>query len=193
MATTQRDYITIVSGLPRTGTSMMMQMIERGGIPALTDNVRKADEDNPKGYYEFEPVKRTKKDPSWVEQARGKVVKMVHLLLLDMPTDRKYRVVFMNRDIQEVVASQNTMLERQGKSTGDLSEQKLVEMFQAQMAKVDHYVHQQPNFEILYVTYNDVLKDPAPSVQAVNAFLGGDLNTDAMLAVVDPALYRNRR
>ena len=193
MATTQRDYVTIVSGLPRSGTSMMMQMIDRGGIPVLTDDVRKADEDNPKGYYEFEPVKRTKKDPSWVERAQGKVVKMVHLLLLDMPTAHKYRVVFMKRNIQEVVASQNIMLERQGKSTGDLSEQKLVEMFQAQMAKVDKYVHEHPNFEILYVLYNDVLKEPAPSVQAVNAFLGGDLDTDAMLAAVDPALYRNRR
>ena len=193
MATTQRDYITIASGLPRSGTSMMMQMIERGGIPALTDNIRVADEDNPKGYYEFEPVKRTKKDPSWVNDAHGQVVKMVHLLLLDMPTDHKYRVVFMKRTIQEVVASQNIMLERQGKSTGDLSEQKLIEMFEAQMARVDAYLHEQPNFEILYVTYNDVLKDPAPSVQAVNTFLGGDLDTEAMLAVVDPSLYRNRR
>jgi len=192
MATTHRDYLTIVPGLPRSGTSMMMQMIDRGGIPALTDNIREADEDNPKGYYEFEPVKRTKNDPSWVRHAQGKVVKMVHLLLLDMPTDYKYRVVFMKRNIQEVVASQNIMLERQGKSGGDLSEQKLIEMFEAQMAKVDAYMKQQPNFETLYVIYNDVLRDPAPSVRAINAFLGVDLDTDAMLNVVDPNLYRNR-
>lgn len=193
MATTQRDYLTIVSGLPRSGTSMMMQMIDRGGIPALTDNIRVADDDNPKGYYEYEPVKRTKKDPSWVEHARGKVVKMVHLLLLDMPAEHKYRVVFMKRNIREVVASQNIMLERQGKSTGDLSEEKLIEMFEAQMARVEQYMQQQSNFETLYVTYNDALRDPAPSVHAVNTFLGGDLDTDAMMTVVDPTLYRNRR
>lgn len=193
MATTQRDYLTIVSGLPRSGTSMMMQMIDKGGIPALIDHIREADEDNPKGYYEFEPVKRTKKDPSWLEQAPGKVVKMVHLLLLDMPTDRKYRVVFMKRNIKEVVASQNIMLERQGKSTGDLSETKIIEMFETQMAKVNAYLQQQPNYETLYVTYNDVLQDPGPSVQAINDFLGGDLDTEAMMNVVDPNLYRNRR
>jgi len=193
MATTQRDYLIIVSGLPRSGTSMMMQMIDRGGISALTDHIREADEDNPKGYYEFEPVKRTKKDPSWLKDAPGKVVKMVHLLLLDMPTDCKYRVVFMKRHIQEVVASQNIMLERQGKSTGDLEEQKIIEMFEAQIAKVDAYMAENPNFETLYVNYNEVLSDPGPSVQAVNAFLGGDLDTNAMMAVVDPNLYRNRR
>ena len=99
----ERNYITIVSGLPRSGTSMMMQMIHNGGIPALTDEVRVADEDNPKGYFEFEPVKKTKEDPSWVPQAVGKVVKMVHLLLLDLPLEQSYRVIFMRRSLDESV------------------------------------------------------------------------------------------
>jgi len=172
---------------------MMMQMLDKGGIPALTDNIRTPDEDNPKGYYEFEPVKQTKKDASWLKDASGKVVKMVHLLLLDLPADHRYRVVFMRRNIREVVASQNVMLDRHGKSTGDLGEEKLIAMFQAQIAKVEAYVRQHPNFAMLDVTYNDVLRDPRPEVAKINAFLGGDLDTQAMLAVVDPSLYRNRR
>jgi hypothetical protein len=98
--------ITIVSGLPRTGTSLMMQMIHAGGIPALTDKVRASDEDNPKGYFELEAVKRTKKDDSWLAEAAGRVVKMVHLLLYDLPVNHQYRVVFMRRELREVVRSQ---------------------------------------------------------------------------------------
>jgi hypothetical protein len=188
----QRDYLTIVSGLPRSGTSMMMQMIDKGGIPALVDNVRKADEDNPKGYYEFEPVKQTRKDPSWLNDAPGKVVKMVHMLLLDLPTERSYRVVFMRRNIKEVVASQNIMLKRKGKATDDLPEEKLIEMFEAQLAKVERYLQENACFKCLHVQYNDVLRNPGPAIQALNDFLGGDLDTQAMMAVVDPSLYRNR-
>ena len=108
-------FITIVSGLPRSGTSMMMQVIEAGGIPALTDNPRARDEDNPQGYYEFEPVKQTRDDPSWVPGARGKVVKMVYRLLYDLPGDQDYRVIFMRRNIDEVLTSQKKMLQRSGK------------------------------------------------------------------------------
>jgi hypothetical protein len=172
---------------------MLMQMIERGGIPALTDSIRTADEDNPKGYYEFEPVKRTKKDPSWLKSAAGKVVKMVHLLLLDLPPECHYRVVFTRRKLEEVVASQNMMLERQGKSQTGLSQDKLIEMFEAQLLKVGRWLKDQPNFEVLYVDYNELLKDPEPSVKAINEFLGGHLDTEAMLSVVDPSLYRQRR
>jgi hypothetical protein len=188
----RRDYVAIVSGLPRSGTSMMMQMLDRGGIPALVDNVRKPDEDNPKGYYEFEPVKQTKKDPSWLEQAAGKVVKMVHMLLLDLPPQYEYRVVFMRRNIREVVTSQNVMLRRHGKATDDLPEGKLVEMFEAQLAKVDRYLLEHPCFKVLPIQYNEALKDPQPVIEALNAFLGGGLDTRAMAAIVDPSLYRNR-
>ncbi len=189
---TPRDFLTIVSGLPRSGTSMMMQMLDKGGIPALVDNIRKADEDNPKGYYEFEPVKQTRKDPSWLQNASGKVVKMVHMLLLDLPTDRSYRVVFMRRNIKEVVVSQNIMLRRKGKNTDDLPEDKLIEMFEAQLAKVERYLNDNSCFRCLQVQYNDVLKNPRPAIEALNEFLGGDMDTDAMMAVVDPSLYRNR-
>ena len=99
------DVITIVSGLPRSGTSLMMQMLEAGGMPVLTDGIRDADEDNPRGYYELEAVKRTKDDPAWLHGAPGKVVKMIYLLLYDLPTTYNYRIIFMRRPLSEVVAS----------------------------------------------------------------------------------------
>src|SRR5687767_12088310 len=132
----QESFVTVVSGLPRSGTSLMMQMISAGGIPALTDEVRTADEDNPRGYLEFERVKRIKQDTSWLDEARGKVVKMVHLLLYDLPLDRPYRVVFMRRNLDEVLASQRKMLERQGKQGAQIPEAQLRKVFEDQVKKV---------------------------------------------------------
>lgn len=191
-STTTRNYLTIVSGLPRSGTSMMMQMLDKGGIPALIDHVRTADEDNPKGYYEFEAVKQTKKDATWLKDAPGKVVKMVHLLLLDLPPNRDYRVVFMRRDLKEVIKSQNKMLERNQKGGGDLPDDKIIEVFKMQLAKVYKWVADHQNFKMLEVNYNDMLKTPQPVVAQINGFLDGSLNTGAMLNVIDPTLYRNR-
>jgi hypothetical protein len=187
-----RNTVVIVSGLPRSGTSMMMRMLDFGGIPALTDNVRQPDEDNPRGYYEFEPVKRTKEDPSWLEQAGGKVVKMVYRLLYDLPPTRQYRVIFMRRKLEEVVASQDVMLSRRGRSGGDLSREKLIALFEQQLAEFDVWIQQQPHFRILYVSYNDTLKTPRATAEMVNEFLGGRLNVDAMVSVVEPELYRQR-
>ncbi|MBK9128286.1 MAG: sulfotransferase domain-containing protein [Phycisphaerales bacterium] len=185
--------VTIVSGLPRSGTSMMMRMIDAGGIPALTDNVRTADQDNPRGYYEYEPVKRTKEDPSWVDAARGRVVKMVYRLLYDLPARYTYRVVFMRRNLMEVVASQDVMLTRRGREGGELPPDKLVALFTQQLDEFDRWVRAQPNFGLLYVDYNEVVRDPGPAVARLNEFLGGALDTAAMRAVVEPELYRQRR
>ncbi len=193
MTATSDKIVTIVSGLPRSGTSMMMQMIDKGGIPALTDNIRTADEDNPKGYYEFEAVKKTKEDPSWLEQAPGKVVKMVYRLLYDLPDGYQYRVVFMRRKLEEVIASQNVMLQRSGKQGGGLPDEKLLEVFRAEIDKCNKWLADQPNFSVLYVNYNEVIADPVPQVSRLNEFLGGKMNTQAMLEVVDPQLYRQKR
>ncbi len=192
MSTTPSDVITIVSGLPRSGTSMMMRMIDAGGIPALTDNVRKADVDNPRGYFEYEPVKRTKEDPSWLAHAGGRVVKMVYRLLYDLPAGRPYRIVFMKRKLTEVVASQDVMLSRRGREGGGLSKDKLIGLFEQQLAEFDEWARRQPHFAVLYVSYNDTLAKPGPVVQELNKFLGGRLNTAAMLRVVEPELYRQR-
>ncbi len=187
-----RPYLTIVSGLPRSGTSMMMRMLEAGGIPVLADGIRTADEDNPRGYYEFEAVKKTKEDASWLEGSAGQVVKMVHLLLLDLPLDHKYRVVFMRRHLDEVVRSQNKMLERQGKGTDDLPAAQIKQLYLGQIKRVQQYVAEHPEqFEMIEIEYNDVLADPEPHIAEVSEFLDG-LDTAAMQTVVEPALYRNR-
>lgn len=188
----ERRYITIVSGLPRSGTSMMMSMLAEGGIEPLIDHVRAADDDNPKGYYEFEPVKKTRQDAGWVPQGVGKVVKMVHLILKDMPLDHDYRVVFMCRHLDEVVKSQNVMLTRHGKDTDTLPEDRMKDIFRGQIKDVqDHMNRHADRFQWIEIDYNEALRDPKTAVENVNDFLG-DLDTEKMLAVVDPSLYRNR-
>jgi hypothetical protein len=186
------NLITIVSGLPRSGTSMMMRMLEAGGVPALVDNIRTADEDNPRGYYEFEPVKKTREDPTWLNTAGGKVVKMIYRLLYDLPRDWTYWVVFMQRTLSEVVASQDVMLARRGQGGSDMTKEKLIALFEKQLGEFDEWVRQQPNFRMLYVSYNETLQDPRPTVRALNEFLGGKLNTAAMEKVIEPQLYRQR-
>ena len=188
----KRTYLTIVSGLPRSGTSLMMQMLEAGGLPALTDGVRAADVDNPKGYYEFEPVKKTKEDPSWVSQGVGKVVKMVHRLLRDLPPGFEYRVVFLRRDLEEVVTSQDIMLQRRDESSGSISRERLKKVYTGQISTVQEHMHTHADsFKFIEVDYNEIVTDPGPWVRKISLFLD-DLDTELMLQTVDPALYRNR-
>ena len=190
-----RPVITVVSGLPRSGTSLMMQMIDTGGIPALTDVVRKPDADNPRGYFEFEPVKLTAQDSSWLDFAVGKVVKMVHLLLLDLPLDKgfQFRVVMMRRHSDEVIASQSNMLQRQGGKRPLLDSERLKAIYAAQLAKVKRHLQSYPQtFKVLDVSYNDLLNDVECEVERISAFLDGGLDHLAMASAVDPALYRNR-
>lgn len=186
------QMIVIVSGLPRSGTSMMMRMLEAGGIPVLVDNIRKADVDNPRGYYEFEPVKKTKEDPSWLADAPGRVVKMVYRLLRDLPADHTYHVVFTRRHLDEVIKSQDVMLEHLGKDGGSLPKEKLRSLYEQQLQEFDDWIAAQPNFRVLYTNYNETLGDPRKTATAVARFLGGKLNVDAMVATVEPELYRQR-
>jgi hypothetical protein len=188
----QLPFITIVSGLPRSGTSMMMQLVEAGGIPALADHLRTKDEDNPRGYYEFEPVKKTRDDPSWVPGARGKVVKMVYRLLYDLPDDQEYRVIFMRRNIDEVLASQKKMLQRSGKQGAAISDEKLKELFVAELEKFERWIATKTNFSILSVDYREMIASPETQCKRINGFLGGALDYDRAAAAVDPSLYRNR-
>lgn len=187
------DYVTIVSGLPRSGTSMMMQLLDSGGVPALTDNLRRPDEDNPKGYYEFERVKQLNEDTSWLDDVRGKVVKMVYRLLYDLPNTHSYRVVFMRRNLDEVIASQEAMLQRQGKANGDVDAAQLAALYRRQLDDIESWLEQQPSFSVLYVDYHDVLENPEAVVEQLNTFLDGRLDTHAMLRVPDTSLYRQRK
>ena len=184
--------ITIVSGLPRSGTSVMMQMLAAGGIEPLTDEVRKPDTDNPRGYFEFERAKRIKTDQAWLADAAGKVVKMVHLLLLDLPMDRRYDVVFMRREAQEVVKSQGVMLARSGKTGAMLAPEQLIAVYQQQISRVLGFLAQHANVRVLEVSYNELVREPEGAAGKVAAFLGRPMDIAAMMGAVDPGLYRNR-
>lgn len=187
------SYVTVVSGLPRSGTSMMMQMLAEGGIPALADDIRQADEDNPRGYYEFERVKQVATDTSWLDEAEGKVVKMVYRLLYDLPADRLYRVIFMTRELHEVISSQEVMLARHHKAGDRPDDDRLVEIYQRQLQEVMNWLRNKPNFSVLYIDYHDALSNPEQTVGQLDRFLDGRLDTDAMLRVPDRSLYRQRR
>ena len=188
----QPAVITIVSGLPRSGTSMMMKVLEAGGMEIVTDNLRVADEDNPKGYYELEQVKALKDgDDSWIKDAPGKVVKVISSLLEYLPSTYKYKIVFMRREIAEILASQKQMLIRRGEPS-DGNDQEMAEMFQEHLKRVRVWLANQPNMDILYVDYNTLMADPDPEIKAVAEFLGLTENLDAMLAVPDKKLYRQK-
>lgn len=189
--TGSNGFLTIVSGLPRSGTSMMMRMLEAGGMEVVIDNIRQANDDNPGGYYEFEPVKQTRKDPSWVGPAMGKAVKMVYRLLYDLPVGYSYRVLFMRRNLDEVLASQKKMLTRDGR-VDDVADAEMAALFRAELARFDAWIPQQTNLAMIDVDYNQLLADPRPTVATIAEFLGNGLDQSAMCGVVDPALYRNR-
>jgi hypothetical protein len=188
-----QDVITIVSGLPRSGTSMMMKMLEAGGMAVLIDHIRTADEDNPKGYYEFERVKQIEQDQDWLEEAKGKAVKMVGALLKHLPSSYDYRVLFMRRQIEEVLASQRKMLVRRGEATDTISDERLADLFSKHVAQIEAWIEEQPNIRVLYVDYAEVLDRPLDQAQRVNGFLRGQLSEREMATVVDPELYRQRR
>ena len=187
-----QDTIVVVSGLPRSGTSMMMKMLEAGGITPLIDEIRTADEDNPKGYYEFERVKKLPEDVAWIPEAVGKVVKMVSMLLRDLPTDRKYKVVFMRRHMEEILASQKKMLLRNNKDMV-VDDVEMKELFEGLLDMQLAWNSEQPHIEVEYAWYHEILNNPLPTIQRVNAFLGGGLDEAAMVATVDQSLYRNKQ
>ena len=186
--------VVIVSGLPRSGTSMAMKMLEAGGMGLVVDNIRTADEDNPKGYYEDERVKDLAEmdDKGWVRDARGKVIKVVSSLLNSLPANYDYRVVFMRRNLHEVLASQTKMLDRRDEDS-HTDDQDLLAMYESHLEKVEFQLRFRPNFEALYVNYTDVVGEPAREARRIADFVGGGLDVDRMAGAVDGALYRNRR
>lgn len=189
-----KPVVTVVSGLPRSGTSMMMKMLEAGGIPPLTDKVRTADDDNPKGYYEFERVKQMDKgDTAWMVDAQGKTVKVISQLLKYMPAEYEYKVIFMRRNMSEILASQKKMLINRGEDPDQASDEEIAALFEKHLNSVMDWMAAQPNVSVIYIHYSDMLANPAPQVAQINEFLGGNMNAQAMAEVVDPDLYRNRK
>jgi len=185
--------ITIVSGLPRSGTSMMMKMLEAGGLEPLTDNIRAADEDNPRGYFEFERVKQIEHDKEWLEDARGRAVKLISALLKHLPPTHNYKVIFMRRAMAEILASQRQMLIRRGEPGDTVPDDKMAALFDKHVAQVESWLAAQPNIETIYVSYNEVMKDARPHAERINDLLGGALNVEAMIQVADQTLYRQKR
>jgi Sulfotransferase domain len=170
---------------------MMMRMLEAGGLPVLTDQSRKADSDNPAGYYEFQPAKQLQYNKSWLPEARGKVVKIVHRLLRQLPQNYDYRVIFMSRDIDEILASHSVMLQNQNKF--EAGKENWAELFQKDLTELSALFYGRLDFAVLDVDYNSVIADPHDELREVKNFLGRPLDLEAMKAVVDVAWYRQRR
>src|SRR5436190_23000857 len=187
--------LVLVSGLPRSGTSMLMQMLEKGGMPIVTDKVRTPDQDNPKGYHEFERIKEIDKttDKSWLKSYRGQVIKTISFLLQDLPLDLNYQVIFMRRNIEEVLRSQNKMLERNGSSGELVPDDKMRRNYEFHLKKVYYQLEHTPNFKVLYLDYPAVVENPKREAARINAFLGCGLDVEAMASAVETDLYRNRQ
>jgi hypothetical protein len=187
------DPIVVVSGLPRSGTSMAMKMLDVGGLPLVTDGVRTADEDNPKGYYEFEPVKDLKEqaDKSWLREARGKGIKIISFLLDALPPEYNYKVLFMRRDLNEILASQTKMLDRRGEDS-ETEDQRMMELWEAHLERIFFQLRFRPWFETLELEYTQVLSEPGEQAERVARFVGKGLDVEKMARVADRSLYRNR-
>jgi hypothetical protein len=194
--------VVVVSGLPRSGTSMAMKMLEAGGLPVVTDGIRTADVSNPRGYYELEAVKGLDKngDTAWLRGARGKAVKIISFLLTYLPETHNYNVIFMRRDLDEVIASQNKMLVERGETPGTEgpggpgnNDEKMRDLYRQHLDKVMRFLANRSCFSLLTVHYGNAMAHPEVEARRMSDFLGGTLDVARMAGVSDPALYRNRR
>jgi hypothetical protein len=188
-----KEPVIIVSGLPRSGTSMMMKMLAEGGLPVITDGFRRADEDNPNGYFELEVSRQLKEGNfAWLQEAPGKGVKVISALLEYLPPQYHYKVILMERDGREILASQKKMLEHRGQ-TSRLSDEEMEQEFKVHLAAVKPWLVRQPNMELHVVNYNLLMAQPALICEQVAEFLELPLNQRRMRDVPDRQLYRNRR
>jgi hypothetical protein len=184
--------IVVVSGLPRSGTSMLMQMLVAGGLNALTDGVRDADDDNPIGYFEHERIKRLQKDNDWLAEAQGKVIKVVAPLISFLPPGQQYRVAFILRDVDEVVRSQQKMLDRLGQKGASMSADMLAKQFAMLLERTRSALEKRFQGEILFIQHRECIASPEKVAADLQAFLAKPLDIEAMANSVNPDLYRNR-
>ena len=186
-------YIPVVSGLPRSGTSLMMSMLAAGGLEVLTDHLRIPDDDNPVGYFEFEEVKKLiEGNHSWLAKSNGKAVKVISTLLPYLPHGYHYRIVFMRRPIKEVLASQRKMLINRGEDPDKVSDDQMAEMFEKNLQHSERWINSQAHAARIDINYRQLIAKPGPLVAEINSCLGGGLDEGKMLAVIDPSLYRQR-
>jgi hypothetical protein len=184
--------ITVVSGLPRTGTSLMMQMLAAGGMPVLTDGERQADADNPRGYFEWERIKLLPQQPDCIAEAEGKAVKIISQLLFALPARREYRLIFMQRPLTEVVASQAEMIRRRGTIGAALPPAALIAGLGAHLNQINAWLKDKRNISVHRVEHPDVLREPVRVAESIQQFLNCPLNVVAMSQQVDTSLYRQR-
>jgi hypothetical protein len=184
--------ITIVSGLPRSGTSLMMQMLEAGGMPTLTDGVRKADDDNPRGYFEWEKIKELPKNPGLIAEAEGKAVKVISTLLMALPMNRNYRVIFLRRPLDQVAASQARMIQRRSGSGPALEPAALTAALEAHRRSMVSWLSARTSLDVYWMDFPELVAKPWEHAHALVEFLSVGLDAGAMASVVDAALYRNR-
>jgi hypothetical protein len=172
---------------------MMMAMLEAGGIPLLTDGERVADGDNPKGYFEFERVKKLADgDIDWISDAKGKAVKVISYLLMKLPNTYNYRVIFIHRMIDEILASQRKMLINRGEDPDKISEGELKDVLLKHLEIVDTWITDQPNIERLDIDYNRLIENPKDDIRKVLHFLDMDIDAEILMQIIDPQLYRQR-
>lgn len=189
--TAQRTII-VVSGLPRSGTSMMMKMLESGGMPLVIDHQRPADENNPHGYYEFEKTKYLQHNNAWIDMACGKAIKIISWLLYYLPMNQSYKIIFMHRNIQEILASQQAMIHRLGTSMHSARDDDMEQIFTKHLQEIEHWLNQKTNISVLPIEYRDVLEQPIPIVKTITQFIDTSLNSTNMLSAIIPTLYRQR-
>jgi len=185
--------ITVVTGLPRSGTSLMMQMLAAGGLCLLTDGKRAPDADNPRGYFEWERIQQLPQDPALIAFGEEKAVKVTSPLLAWLPVGRQYRILLMRRPIEEVFASQTVMIRRLGTSGGALGPEPLMRAMEDHLRLVMAGMERRPDCRIHLVAYHALLAEPRRESEAIRDFLEVDLDVAAMAAQVDPSLYRQRR
>jgi hypothetical protein len=184
--------ITVVSGIPRSGTSLMMQMLSAGGMEVLTDGQRTPDPNNPRGYYEFELVKSLARNPEVIAEAEGKVVKVISSLLTSLPRNFEYRVIFMRRPLEEIVASQDRMLGRLGKTVPTIKIDSVIGAFERHLQQIRDWLPRQSNISVLYLDYAVVIEDVTREASKIASFLDRELDIRAMTAQVELSLYREK-
>ena len=183
--------ITIVSGLPRSGTSLMMQILKAGGLELLADNIREADDNNPKGYYELEKVKSLMKDNSWLADAEGKVIKVIAQLIPFLHEDFEYRIIFMERNINEVVNSQNRMIDKLGGNRSTVNDEILKKTFLSQLEKVKAAIKVK-GYKTVFINYNSLIESSGQELNLLNTELGLDIDIKNASQQIDKSLYRSR-
>ncbi|MCB0284018.1 MAG: sulfotransferase domain-containing protein [Calditrichaeota bacterium] len=183
--------IVVVSGLPRSGTSLMMQMLQAGGMEIIKDDLRAADEDNPEGYFEYEPVKNLSENNDWLVNAGGKAVKIISPLLPHLPENCLYKIIFMQRNLDEIIASQNKMLERVGKAT-NVPVAEIKSLLKQSLLESKRSLIKSKNMKVLFISYEQVLNEPEETTRSINNFLNSKLDSRKMASVVNKNLYRNK-